>query len=257
MSFSSSASDTFQNSIEKISSSLDQYIVRPSESFGLSGFVFDVEGETKIQQSSNITDNYVEDNSTVQDHIAVAPLTIQLTRYVGELVDRRDTEVAKLSSAVDEKLTKFAPFAPNLTNSAYLIKNKAEELVENVKRVTNDVSNLFSLFENLNPSATKKQQAFIYFSALQEKGVLISVQTPFSYYENMAIESLIATEDEESKDIATFSMTLKQIRFASVTTTEFNASQFQGRSGSQNSPNVKNGKANGSQSALSALFGSF
>ena len=54
----------------------------PIIGYGQAGFVFDVEGQTTITQKQNITKNYVEDNSVIQDNIAVEPRTIRLKRYV-------------------------------------------------------------------------------------------------------------------------------------------------------------------------------
>ena len=53
--------------------SLKQYVVTPLNAFGVGGFVFDSEGDTTVNLSADITDHYLEDNTSVQDHIAIKP----------------------------------------------------------------------------------------------------------------------------------------------------------------------------------------
>ena len=60
-----------ENNVALVKSSFDNYVVRPTNKFGLGGFVFDVASETETRMEADITDHYVEDNSAIQDHIGV------------------------------------------------------------------------------------------------------------------------------------------------------------------------------------------
>ena len=53
---------------------------------GVAGFLFDIEGEDVFELRSDITDHYIEDNTTVQDQWGRLPERITLNGYVGELV---------------------------------------------------------------------------------------------------------------------------------------------------------------------------
>jgi len=53
---------------------------------GVAGFLFDIEGEEIFELRSDITDHYVEDNTTIQDQWGRLPERITLNGYVGELV---------------------------------------------------------------------------------------------------------------------------------------------------------------------------
>ena len=246
-----------ETNVQKLTDSLAQYIVRPSSLFGISGFIFDVEGETRIQHTSNITDNYVESNAAVQDHVAVAPTKLNLTRYVGELVDTIEDDPRSEIAQLVAKLAPIVAFAPQLTQAASFVKGAINGETSFNEQTLSEADNLYALFQNLNPNASKKQRAYLYFKALQEKSIPISVQTPFSYFQNMAIESLIATEDEDTRDIATFSLVLKELRFASIETVNFDPKKFQNRSKSQQAPLAKNGRASGKQGLRSTAFNIF
>lgn len=52
--------------------------------------VFDIAKDWTVELSSNITDYYVENNTPVQDHIALAPKRITISGYQGELVTRTE-----------------------------------------------------------------------------------------------------------------------------------------------------------------------
>lgn len=234
------------DAVTKITSSLSSYIVRASGLFGISGFIFDIDGDSKITLQNNITDNFIEDNSVLNDHIATLPQSVTLTRYVGELVNRTGEDEAKTqAAALATNLAPIAAFLPVLVSSG---KNAISDLADGNPVDTealSSVDNLYSLFQNLNPSATAQQKAYIYFKALSDERVLVSLQTPFGYYRNMAIETIIATQGEDSQDISEFQITLKQVRFASITTVPFNPDKFQSRAKNQNAPKTKNGKASG------------
>ena len=58
----------------------------------------------------------------------------------------------------------------------------------------------------------------MYFKVFWEKKILFSVQTPFEFLQNMAIESIIARQDETTRYISDFTITLKQMRFATLGT---------------------------------------
>ena len=244
-----------ENSLEKITASLKKYILTPVGLFGISGFVFDIDGDSVSTFQNNITDNHVEDNSVVNDHVAKMPEKITLTKYVGELVHRHSESSAKTKvGGVLKKLTPIIAALPAITSASSAIKNRISGGGALKVEDLDQADNLYGIFQNLNPWASNQQKAYIFLKALSEQGVLMSLQTPFGYYRKMAIETLVATQKEDSNDISTFTITLKQMRFASITTTEFDKEKYQGRAGSQNAEKIKNGKTGGSQSDGTIAF---
>ena len=235
-----------KTSYELIKDNFDKYVVTPANAFGLGGFVFDVDGETSINAVSEITDHFVEDNSAVQDHIATRPLTVTLGGFVGELSDVVGGDLQDVQQKAVQKLTVVSAYLPVLSTSAAFVK----DVITDSKSITtdqaiNNVNNIYATVKNLNPSATKQQKAYTYFKALRDQKILVSLQTPFEYLPNMAIETLIATQGEDTNTVSTFSITLKQIRTVSTKFVSFNPSNFQTKSGEQTAPEVDKGKAQG------------
>lgn len=212
--------------------SFDKYVVRPINAFGLGGFVFDVEGDTTVTLSSEITDHYLEDNSPVQDHISVQPKKVTLNTYVGELVFQRDDQSSgDFVQKVARKLTVLNSFLPDLSNAAKQIvdgvKNSDEFSLENVTlESVNKATDYYAFVKNISPPVNRQEQAYLYFKALQEGKFLVSVQTPFEFMNNMAIESIVAEQPEGSRFISNFSITLKQIRKVSILNTTGNGGSY-------------------------------
>lgn len=243
--------------LTSIQTSLNQFIVKPINAFGLGGFVFDSEGTSTVNLYSEITDHYTEANIAIQDHIAIAPQKITLKGYVGEVVYRTDqTNNTSLQKAV-RKLTTLTNYLPVLTTGVKQAMSvlKGETTLDNIKPSdVNKVVDLWALTKNLNPGASKQQQAYLYFKALFEQKILVSVQTPFEFMTNMAIESITAIQTEDTKYITDFAITLKKIRVAETkqiegqkqgTTAPSGAPKRQGRSNVQIQAPKNTGKTAG------------
>ena len=243
---------------QKLSSGINKYVVRPANAFGLSGFVFDIEGSTTHTLKSEITDHHVEDNSVIQDHIAVMPLTVELNGFVGELVDIRSKEELRDVQKVVKKLTVLNAYASNIAKGAKQIKDTLiSKKGVDFSGAVEDTSNLFALIKNANPTAGKQQQAYLYFKAMQDQRILMSVQTPFEFIQNMAIETIIATQEEDTKDISGFTLMLKEIRTAKTQTVAFSKFKYQARTALQKQAKKVLGKVQGESSTFKDLVGWF
>lgn len=207
--------------LSDLTNSLNQYIVTPLNSFGVGGFVFDIEAETSVNLTAEITDHYTEANTNIQDHIAIKPKKLTLKSYVGEVRDAVDPNTDTLPQALTQKLTELSQFLPALSQAetqAASIANIVQSgtVSTNIQSITNDGVNLWNFVKNSMPTQSRQAQAYAFFKALYEKKILVSVQTPFEYMSQMAIESIIAMQPEESKNISHFTLILKEMRFAST-----------------------------------------
>lgn len=217
-----------ENKIDILNIALKNYVVTPLHAFGLGGFVFDVEGEASITLSTEITDHYLEDNSAIQDHIAIRPKKVTLKGFVGEVVFKGDESTEEAVQKVVQKLTIASALLPKLSSGAsqvmeILRDKKARKFsVEGV----NKIANYFSFVRNIAPPVSKQERAYLYFKALMESKILMSLQTPFEFMSNMAIESVTARQEEGSKYISDFSIVLKEIRKVSILDTENNIKKF-------------------------------
>lgn len=252
----------FQN----LTDDVNKYLVTPMNQFGLGGFVFDVEGETSVNLTAEITDHYLEDNTTIQDHIAIKPDKVVLKSYVGELVYYDDEEGDSFVETATRKLTTLVSYAPILSQGAQqLFAQKTsgdvlslENFKENVTSLTiNRAVDYWAFVKNLVGQQSRQQQAYVYFKSLMKGKYLLAVQTPFEYMTNMAIESIVARQDENEKYVSDFSITLKKIRTAEILNVpsgdvEYVENQtpqsdlYQGRASAQYSDEVYSGYVNGS-----------
>lgn len=201
----------------KVKDVYDQYIVRPINAFGLGGFVFDIEGESITSLTAEITDHFTEGNYYQQDHIAIRPKRIILTNYVGELCYLRDEQSDTTLQKVVRKLTVLDSYLPQLTQGVQQIKNLVTGGIKGIESLTfedgvSDALNIWSLIKNLNPPIPRQQQAYQFFKALMDQKILVSVQTPFEFANNMAIESITSVQSEDSRFISEFTIVLKEMR---------------------------------------------
>jgi hypothetical protein len=54
----------------------------------------------------------------------------------------------------------------------------------------------------------------------------MTVQTPWGFYKNMIIQHVTPKQDESSNDYTDFTVTLKEMRFASVSITTFDSGSY-------------------------------
>lgn len=224
------------NELQDLTAEFQSYIVSPLNAFGLGGFVFDIEGEAHAKLQAEITDHFTEDNKAVQDHIARKPKTIILRGYVGELTYKpQGSGVGGIIQQVTQKLTQVGAFLPTLTTAA----TQAQSIITNGKvgfnEALSDSANIYGLVQNIIGSTgdmKNQQQAYLYFAACWEQGVLMGIQTPWEFLTNMAIESVVAIQDEKTKTMTDFSVTYKQMRFAKTTTAAYSPAATTTASGS-------------------------
>lgn len=258
----------FETRIGLIKNSFAKYIVRPLNNFGLGGFVFDIEDETTINLSADITDHYSEDNTALQDHIAVKPKKITLKNYVGELVFRRDATTDTATQNLTRKLTILNNYLPLLSDAATQARNLYLDGTSNIdsNSISFDASvrkavDIYGAVKNLTPPTTRQESAYQYFKALLEQKILVSLQTPFEFVSNMAIESVVARQDGATRDMSDFTITLKEMRFAQTQTAQADPDRYQNRTNSQRQDVSQKGKTAGKDQSLLAkgqdyLFGS-
>lgn len=219
------------NSIAGITTALQTYVVAPLNAFGLGGFVFNLQGEDTATLSSDITDHYSENNTFLQDHIAIKPKRITLRGYVGELIYNASGQSPTVVQTVTQKLTQIAAFLPAMGAAA----TQAQAAIASVSGATGTTgtldalagaipatANIYGLVTNLLGTVsgdTKNQQsAYQYFAACQSTGTLMGIQTPWEFLTNMAVETIVAIQSEDSIFVTDFAITFKQMRFASIAT---------------------------------------
>lgn len=205
-------------------------------------FVFQYEGEQAVTAESDIPDHYVEDNTSVQDQISLKPIIYVTRGYIGELNDVTP-DFLKPVKFIANKLTNIVGYTPGLTTTGLIAYAQAFFLYQVAQNAANSAvsawSSISSLFGGGSSAPQNKQQvAFQQLYGYWAERRLFTVQTPWTVYQNMAIQKLRALQEDGSSVITDFEVTFKQIRFAS-TLTEFggfldsSVGKFQGQAAAQ------------------------
>lgn len=232
-------------------STLDQRaIVRPNNPpYGIAGFLFDIVTEDAVELTSDITDHYVEDNTAIQDHIALAPEQITVRGIVAELVRRQPAE--NVRSRVDNPLPLLTTISPEFTpGAAERLAARAARTVD-ANRAALYSQSVYNFYQNrasTPPRQTRQSAAFLYFYSLWKSRQLFTVESPWGYWTNVAISSFRGVQGAETKYASDFTLTFKKIRVARDITV--NLGQLAGRNAPQRgaSQPTQNGTA-GQQAA--------
>lgn len=195
----------------------------------LDKFLFHYNGEEEMSLESDITDHFVEDNTSLQDQISLRPETYTVHGYIGELNDVAPEILQPLKTAAD-KLTVLTAYTPGLSTTAQIVYANALQLYQVASLVKGAAVSLWDTIGGNNTQATivngqlvpgntvqnQQQKAFQKFYGWWQARTLFTVQTPYAIFKNMAIKSLRAIQSEETRMITEFQITFKPIKFAST-----------------------------------------
>ena len=207
--------------------------------------LFHYEGEQTASLESDITDHYVEDNTAIQDQIALKPEIITTHGYIGELNNVTPAALQILKTLAD-KLTVIDAYTPGLSVTAMIAYNEAFSLYQTGANAINSAVSAWSSIngtggENVigsagiegnafNPATgeirnnqTKQQIAFQQFYGYWKSRTLFTVQTPWAIFKNMALKNVRAIQDAETRVITDFELSFKMMRFAATTENETTA----------------------------------
>lgn len=230
---------------------------------GIAGFVFDISNDAIVELENEITDHYVENGTPIEDHIAMRPERVTLSGYCGEYRNIVNDDKSTLQK-VSEKLITVASYLPALNQAAENIynrsKNKGVESAS-IMDVVDTGTDLFKAYRSVNIPSDNQSEAFIFFEALRNARSTFTIQTPYRYYTDMAIETMRATQSGATKDETSFEITFKKIRIVNTKTTAIAESvveNAQGRLANQISGTVNKGISKGKEIAnqsIVSLFG--
>lgn len=208
--------NSLSNLVDLASTAGGMYVVAP-EDIKSEVYLFDTRGEEEATLESDITDNWVEANYTIQDHIGLKPLVITLSGYVGELTNKLPKDLEDLQKVdLPAKLSAVSPFMPQLTTQTQYIMNRTQELYGIYEKANKTVPRIESQLKGIAvpPDVNNQQAVFDKFYQIWESRGLNTVYTPFGVFDSMAIMSLHARQDEDSSYISEFRVTFKQVRVA-------------------------------------------
>jgi len=175
--------------------------------------VFQYEGEQTAAVESDITDHYIEDNTAIQDQIALRPELITTQGYIGELNDVLPSFLKPLKIIAD-KLTTLVAYTPELTETALIAYQQAFFAYQVGSQAVNAGVAAWSSITGSSQTQTKQQAMFQQFYGYWRERRLFTVQTPWGVFTDCAIFKLRAVQDAETRVVSTFEVTFKKLRFA-------------------------------------------
>jgi hypothetical protein len=220
--------------------------------------LFHYEGEQSIKIQSDITDHFVEDNTALQDNIALKPEIVTTKGYIGEL-NNVVPDVLKSVKFIADKLTVIGGYTPQLTTTGLILFNAALQAYQLAQNALNAAVNTWASVSNMITGETseaiigsdglsgfdpatgkidsrvqnKQQLAFQQLYGYWRLRTLFTVQTPWAVFTDMAISSITPVQDESSRMVSEFSVEFKKIRTASTILTRKSTGIFDGRAQNQ------------------------
>jgi hypothetical protein len=199
---------------------INQYVLHTKAVNGIGGFVFDYLGEESLAMESDITDHFVENNTTVQDHVARKPIRVTMRGFVSELAVPAPQGVVGLLASLQSGLTQIDAYLGSYTPGMVQIISKAitqaQNVVNNVETTLAKVQNVVMLFPGAPPPVTIQERVYLQLLSLWLNNVPVAVETPYSTIPNMMIERVSMIQPDDTKGWSDISVTLKQLRFVEI-----------------------------------------
>jgi hypothetical protein len=237
----------------------NKFIVKPKSVAGIGGFVFDYDGETTVQLQSEITDHYIEDNSSVQDHIAKKPIRITMRGFVGELVQKKPQGLSGALDIIQNRLSQvpayLGKYTPTQIAKVQAAVTKTQNVVSAVNFRLSQINNLVGFFDSSATGKTAQEKAYKKLQTLWANQTVMVIVSPFTTHNNMVIENLTFVQDETTKFWSDIVVVMKRMSFVSTQTQSVNKNINRNVQGTQ--PKIDKGQTKGTVVAVSSLKASF
>jgi len=197
------------------------------------GAYFDIIQSHSVSIQNQITDNYLENNTAIQDHIAHAPITVSLSgisaevvyesptgiidavyKGVNKFIGKKFTHSLPKQGLYTDKLIALSALYPPVDNVTQMAKNAVQYVESSVNRYKTIINNLTG-----KPRQTRLIKIYTDLIALRNADVALVVETPFTTFENMYIQSVSLSQGNQDY-VADIQLTLKQINFATTEVTQ-------------------------------------
>ena len=211
--------------------------VQEDKASKLTDYYFNIITGHSVTVQNSVTDNFLENNTAVQDHIAHNPLEITLNGFCGEKVytqkeaeENFEKELTKAKQQANfihaqAKLSALSIVVPEASNITRLAKNVYNYVHASASRYMGIIRKFRNSNNPMNtytsaPSTLKEtrlQEVFRKLRYLSDNNVALWVNTPYGDFLDMYIQSITMRQDEENF-ISDIEITLKQLQFAEVKT---------------------------------------
>lgn len=238
---------------------------------------FDVITDHSISITNNVTDNYLENNTAIQDAIAHAPIECSIDGMIGELVYVPSTSNGRFLNGlykrlndkinlkaigankingeyrdyvVTDKLSALGQLFPPVDNLTQLAKNTAVYIEDTIDRY----KKIYKNFKRNINDKTRLQTVFETLKKLRDTNTALIITTPFTILENMYITSLELNQGNENH-MANISVSLKELNFTDIKVTAADQNVLAKYNAATQAQVENNGKADGNKTALNKITG--
>jgi hypothetical protein len=185
----------------------------------LSGFAFDFYTDDEFELNVDATDHWAEDNSSIQDHAAVLPITARLSGFVGEFViPNPNAGLGGALRQLEQKMATVGAYAGSYTpGTLQAISGKvtgalatAQGYVQQVSAYAQQAQNLLNIFKPAG--ATRQQNALAILSSAAISRQTFTLFLPWMSVGSVLITNVRATQTGETTSKTEISIGVKQIR---------------------------------------------
>lgn len=225
---------------------------------GDSRYFFDTITDHSISIQNQITDNYIENNTAIQDHIAHNPIIVTVKGISGEVVYKPPmkalTELDKwlynkvgynAHNILTNKLTIIPALLPPVDN----ITQAAKDTVQYVEASYERYKKIYDNFTRKGLRPIRLKTVYNRLIEANSGNKLLTVYTPFTAFENMAIQSISLSQGNINY-AADIEITFKQIQFAETKTTDPDKNMMSQYNAYARAEEVNHGKAQGVENSL-------
>src|ERR1017187_61499 len=115
--------------------------------------IFHYEGEQTVHIECDITDNFVEDNTAIQDQIAIKPEVITTHGFIGDLNDVPPNKSLAIAQVAAQKLQAINGFFPVVSVTALIAYNESLLAYQTANNVLNSSISAYNSIPGL-PGST-------------------------------------------------------------------------------------------------------
>lgn len=219
---------------------------------------FDYLAEESNTAEASITDNYVESNYSVQDHIAVKPRIYRLKGYVGEVIFKQPTKFVKAISdwannhpVLKNTLEKLKPInqisgiVSNYTQAAINVVNQVESSYNRYKQIYEQFKNINQEFVGIRQKTVSTLLLNLLEQRIPVKLTDLAFEDDIPGRENrLYFLQSVSSRQGDNRFISDYEVTIKEFRIVGTILTEVDASKFAFPVATQKTNKAKNGQAN-------------
>jgi hypothetical protein len=203
-----------QTAANLTASIVQQAVVSPlgnPYTIGISGLIFDIVDVVDMQIESESTDNVVEQNFTVQDHVVQKPIIITMKGYAAEQVSVFNPNSLSAIFSQVAGLVPLVGLAPTFNTQDSQFYSTLLQTAQLAQNAVNSLQSLYQLFTQSGTTVTRQQSVFGFLINLRNTNTLCTVETPWAIFYNMIIQSIRPLQSGETVFVSEFIVTFKQI----------------------------------------------